>query len=358
MSDRMIAVKCVVWDLDHTLWDGILLEDPEVRLRPGMSEVIRQLDDRGIIQSIASRNNAEDALNQLRLLELEPFFLYPQIHWEAKSASVRRIAEQLNIGTDTILFIDDQPFERDEVRSMLPEVDCIAAEVYMDLLTHPRIACSPVTAEGSSRRTLYMADNKRKQEEAVFQGSAEQFLRGLQMEFTIFEAAISDLQRAEELTVRTNQLNATGIPYSYEELAFYQRDPDHKLFMCELTDKYGSYGKIGLALVDCSNPQGWHLKLLLMSCRVMSRGVGTIFLNYLMKQAKQCGNSMTADFRLTGRNKQMYVAYMFAGFVGTDSDDGDTQRLVNHLSRIQPYPVHVQVREGRQPFVQGAGGTQ
>jgi FkbH-like protein len=230
------------------------------------------------------------------------------------------------------------------------------AEAYLELPAHPRIACNPVTAEGSARRAMYIADSKRKEEEAAFQGPADHFLRGLQMEFAIFEADASDLQRAEELTVRTNQLNATGIPYSYDELAFYQSDPGHKLYMCELTDKYGSYGKIGLALVDTARPEGWHLKLLLMSCRVMSRGVGTIFLNYIMRQAKQDGERMTADFRLTGRNKQMFVAYRFAGFAGAISNGEDTQRLVNDLSAIQPYPVYVRVVEGRQPFIYESEG--
>src|SRR5437773_2649981 len=118
-------IKCVVWDLDNTLWNGTLLEGDDVRLRDRVEEIIQALDARGILHSIASRNHAETALARLRELGLEEYFLYPQINWGSKAACIRAIGESLNIGLDTICFIDDQPFEIEEVKATLPQVLCL-----------------------------------------------------------------------------------------------------------------------------------------------------------------------------------------------------------------------------------------
>ena len=120
-------IKCVVWDLDNTLWDGILLESNEVRLKPQIRQIIQTLDSRGILHSIASKSNYDDAMARITEFKLEEFFLYPEISWNAKSASIKRIQENLNIGLDALMFIDDQPFERDEVHHEHPEVLCLDA---------------------------------------------------------------------------------------------------------------------------------------------------------------------------------------------------------------------------------------
>ncbi len=131
-------VKCVVWDLDHTVWDGILLEDGDVPLRPGVLDAIRTLDGRGILQSVASRNDADAAMARLRALGIDEYFLYPQINWNAKGQNVAQIAKSLNIGLDTLLFIDDQPFEREEVAFTHDKVLCIDSALLDDLLDRLR----------------------------------------------------------------------------------------------------------------------------------------------------------------------------------------------------------------------------
>src|SRR5690625_82784 len=115
MNRQTEKVKCVVWDLDNTVWDGVLLEGEGLVVRPGIREAMETFDKRGILQSIASKNEFEPAWERLEKFGLAEFFLYPQIGWGAKSESIRKIAEELNIGLDTFAFFDDQPFERDEV---------------------------------------------------------------------------------------------------------------------------------------------------------------------------------------------------------------------------------------------------
>ena len=108
------TIKCVIWDLDNTIWDGTLLEDSSVSLKPRIGEVLEELDRRGILHSIASRNDYDQAMAKLQEFGIADYFLYPEIRWDAKSLSVRLIQEHLNIAYDTLLFIDDQPFERDD----------------------------------------------------------------------------------------------------------------------------------------------------------------------------------------------------------------------------------------------------
>lgn len=108
-------IKCVVWDLDNTLWDGILTEGDDVQLRDGIIDIIKTLDERGILQSVASKNNFEDAYKKLEELGVAEYFLYPQINWNPKSEAVKKIAENINLGIDSFAFIDDSEFEREEV---------------------------------------------------------------------------------------------------------------------------------------------------------------------------------------------------------------------------------------------------
>ncbi|UQA57010.1 HAD-IIIC family phosphatase [Polyangium aurulentum] len=341
VEDEKKIIKCVVWDLDNTLWDGVLLEDGEVRLRAAAAEVIKTLDARGILSSIASRNDHDTAMAKLRALGLSDYFLYPQIHWGSKASSVEAIAKAINIGVDTIAFVDDQPFERDEVRHSLPNILCIDAADVERIPSMPQMMPRFITEDSRMRRRMYLSDMARKHAEDEHRGTPEEFLASLDMRFTIAEAKEEDLKRAEELTLRTNQLNATGYTYSYDELDGFRRSPDHDLLISSLEDRYGTYGKIGLALVE-RRPDVWTLKLLLMSCRVMSRGVGTIMLNHVLTKARDAGVRLRAEFVATDRNRMMYVTYKFAGFREVERD-GARSILENDLSHIQPLPAYMRV---------------
>lgn len=343
MTESKKEIKCVVWDLDHTIWDGTLIENDDVKLKPGIGDVLKTLDARGILHSIASKNNYEDAMEKLKEFAIDKYFLYPEIHWNTKSSGIANIQKNINIGMDTILFIDDQPFEREEVESVLPDVTTIDALEYRNLPDLPRLNPRFITSDSKKRRKMYMDDIKRKVEQDEFKGPEEAFLASLNMHFVIHGAQEEDLKRAEELTVRTNQLNATGRTYDYDELNAFRLSDKHKLLVCELTDKYGSYGKIGLALIEISD-EYWHLKLLLMSCRVMARGVGTVLISHIMQETKKAGKKLRADFRKTDRNRMMYVSYKFANFKEVSSDDEGNILFENDLSMIQAFPPYIDIK--------------
>ena len=335
------SIKCVVWDLDNTLWDGVLLEDERVVLREGVVDVIKTLDSRGILQSIASKNSHESAIAKLQQLGVSEYFIYPQINWNSKASSIREIARLINIGIDTLAFIDDQAFERDEVAFAIPEVLCIDALHLNTLVDMPEMMPRFVTEDSARRRGMYQADIQRNQAEKDFVGPDEKFLATLDMIFSIKPACEDDLQRAEELTVRTHQLNSTGYTYSYEELDAFRQSDNHKLFIAGLDDCYGTYGKIGLALIECQ-PDLWTLKLLLMSCRVMSRGVGTVMVNYMMGLAKEQNVRFQAEFVSTDRNRMMLITYRFGGFKQV-RQDGNFIVFEHDLSQLQAFPEYVNV---------------
>jgi len=336
------SIKCVVWDLDDTVWDGILLEDREVTLRPHVVHILETLDGRGILHSIASRNDRDLALAKLKEFGLDEYFLYPQINWGSKAASIARIAQDLNIGLDAIAFVDDQPFEREEVAFVHGQVLCLDSALLDGVLDRPELNPRFVTEDSRLRRQMYRADIERNRVEAEYVGPKEEFLATLGMRFTIASCREEDLKRAEELTVRTNQLNATGYTYSYEELDELRRSPRHELLIASLEDRHGSYGQIGLTLIE-KGQEVWTIKLLLMSCRVMSKGVGTLLLHHIQRRARDAGVRLRAEFVANDRNRQMLITYRFAGFKEVERL-GEVILFENDYSAVQPPPPYVDLR--------------
>jgi methoxymalonate biosynthesis protein len=313
VPDKPVLVKCLVWDLDNTLWRGTLLEDPEVLLPDEIRDVIVALDSRGILQAIASKNDHDLAWNRLEELGLAEYFVHPRIGWGRKSDSVCEIAGQLNFALSTIAFIDDLPSERAEVTFRAPEVRCYPADQALSLPGLPEFSPEVVTVDARRRRQMYQASFRRDAERDSFTGPDENFLRSLELVMAIKRADEEDLSRVEELTLRTSQMNATGVHYSDATLRGLLADPGHEVLTVTLADRFGPHGAVGVMLLEY-HPGAWHLKLLATSCRVVSFGAGTVILNWLIDQAARAGAHLTADFRRTDRNRMMDIAYRFAGF--------------------------------------------
>ncbi|MEY7972997.1 HAD-IIIC family phosphatase [Saccharomonospora xinjiangensis] len=313
MPDPQNLVKCLVWDLDNTLWQGTLLEDREVRLADAVREVVTTLDSRGILQSVSSKNDQDLALARLDELGIAEYFVLPRIGWGRKSDAVREIAEKLKFKQSTMAFIDDQPAERAEVLYHLPDVRCYTAEQVLSLPALPEFSPATVTTDSRRRRQMYQAGFRREAEQAAFTGPDEDFLRSLHLEMEIGRASREDVSRVEELTLRTSQMNATGVHYSDETLRGLLDDPEHEVLVTSLRDRFGPHGAVGVLLLR-THPGVWHLKLLATSCRVVSFGAGAVLLNWLTDQAARAGVHLVADFRRTDRNRMMEVAYRFAGY--------------------------------------------
>jgi methoxymalonate biosynthesis protein len=315
VPEQPSLVKCLVWDLDNTLWRGTLAEDGDVRIADEVRAVVETLDSRGVLQSIASKNDHEHAWARLEELGIAEYFVLPKIGWGRKSDAVRQIADELNFAPRAVAFVDDQAAELAEVEYHLPEVRRFSADQVLSLVDLPEFSPALVTVDARRRRAMYQAGFRRDAERAGFRGPDEAFLRTLDLELRIERADERALSRVEELTLRTSQMNATGVHYSAEDLRALCADARHEVLVTSMADRFGPYGAVGVLLLEL-RLEVWHLKLLATSCRVVSFGAGTVLLNWLSDQAARGGAHLVADYRPTDRNRMMEIAYRFAGFVG------------------------------------------
>jgi len=294
-------IKCVVWDLDNTLWNGVLVEDgPErLALKTGIADVIQALDQRGILHSIASKNNPEDALQAIKKFQLDHYFLCPQISWQPKSQGIKAIAQQLNIGLDSILFIDDSEFELGEVKAACPDVRVLNARHYGSL--PERGECKVlITAESQQRRKLYQVEANRQTVAQSFSNDYMAFLRHCEIQLTVGPMTEENLERVHELTQRTNQMNFSGNRYDRDVLRKILSRPHLDTFVLSCQDRFGSYGVIGFSIVDRREPL---MTDLMFSCRIQSKRVEHAFLAWLIrKYIAETNRDFHADYRKTPRN--------------------------------------------------------
>lgn len=278
-------VKCVVWDLDNTLWNGTLIETENpasLQLKDGVLDVIQGLDSRGIIQSVASKNDHAAAMAVLERLGVSEYFLYPQIHWNPKSSSVAQIAKSLNIGIDSLAFIDDTAFERNQVASVWPQVRTYDAAEIGDLLALPEFDV-PVTAESKSRREMYRAEEKRNILMQAEQTDIADFIRKCNLRMHLFEPKTEEEKlRCYELIVRTNQLNMTGKKYTTEEFAEVLARPDCTNVAFSCADDFGEYGIVGFGQYRIED-KVLEFTEFAMSCRVAGKFVESALFAYLLK---------------------------------------------------------------------------
>jgi len=314
-------IKCVVWDLDNTLWDGILVEDgPErLRIKAGIAEIIRTLDQRGILHSIASKNNPEEALQVLKKFRLDEYFLCPQISWQPKSTGIQTICQQLNIGMDSILFVDDSEFELQEVKGVCREARVLNSEHYRTLAE--RDECQvPITAESQERRSLYQVEAKRQSMAQNFSQDYMAFLRHCEIQLAVRPMTEENLVRVHELTQRTNQMNFSGNRYSREVLRALLSKPHLDTFVLSCEDRFGSYGVIGFSIVDRREPR---MTDLMFSCRVQSKRVEHAFLAWVIgRYIEETGKDFCANYRRTPRNAMSGQVFADLGLEEIETKDG------------------------------------
>lgn len=311
------AAKCVVFDLDNTLWDGVLLEG-EVRLRPGLAELFRTLDERGILISIASKNAESDALARLERAGLSDYLLHPQIGWDPKSAGLARIAATLDIGIDTFLFVDDNPFERAEIAAALPQVEVLPDSALATLADHPRLQ-GAVTAESKGRRAMYR-DAAAREVAATGFADYHAFLKDCAIEVEIRPDRPGDLERVAELVQRTNQLNFSGRKYDRAAITGLLADPDRPRFVVGVRDKFGSYGTVGFCL---ARREGATVRVedFMLSCRVQGKYVEQALFAWLAEHFPGgYPQRIEVNFRPTPRNAAALRVLESLGF--EQSGDG------------------------------------
>jgi FkbH-like protein len=309
------AVKCVVWDADHTLLDGVFLEaggEPP-GADPAMVAVLAELSGRGILHAIASRNPPAVAEHVARVTGAA--FVAAECGWDAKSEAIGRIAGTLGIGTDAIAFVDDDPYERAEVSFARPEVMVLAPAEMASAPGWPEFSPAVVTAEAARRSQLYLDRQRRQAAEREFGGSREEFLRWCQTEITIGPAGPADVDRLAELSARTHQFNsaARALPAA-GFTSLIAAGNSARVLAVRLRDRFGDDGLVGTCVTE-AGPDGWTVTLLAMSCRAMGRGVIDALLAWLIGAAAQARiRELAVPAVLTPRNVPLRLALAAAGF--------------------------------------------
>lgn len=281
-------IKCVVWDLDNTLWNGILIETEDtdsLTLKDGVLQLIKDLDSRGIVQSVASKNDYDQAWPVLEKLDISDYFLYPQINWGAKSSSLKTIAKCLNIGIDSFALIDDSEFERNEVLMNAPEVRVYTEKQINELLSLGEFDVV-VTEDSKHRREMYRAEEQRAILQQDNQDDAVEFIKKCNLTIEIFEPKTDEeLLRCFELITRTNQLNLSGRKYTKEEFNQMLSLLERKTYAIRSYDNFGNYGIVGFLQYEVKENQ-LVFKEYAMSCRVAGKYIESALFSHLLLEEK------------------------------------------------------------------------
>ncbi|MEI6515061.1 MAG: HAD-IIIC family phosphatase [bacterium] len=336
-------VKLVVFDLDNTLWDGILVEaqDGKVALKSGIREILDTLDQRGILLSVASRNTEDVAKRKLEEFGLLDYFLSPQINWGRKSESIRRIIQEVNVGEDTVAFVDDSEFERAEVTQALSDVRGYDARYLAELPEHEEFIV-PVTDESRSRRMLYRTENRRKAVLAASRVDYDTFLENCKIVLRLMPLNQGNQERVYELVQRTNQLNYSGTRYTREALAQQVSHPGVVPVVMDGEDTFGAYGIVGFALLRVES-DSVVVADMMFSCRIQGKKIENSFLAHIVRAAATAG---LADciclYNRTQRNASAGALFPAMGFA-LKSDDRPSPVERHEIGVHTPLPGRLPV---------------
>jgi FkbH-like protein len=309
-------VKVVAWDLDNTLWQGVLVEDgPEgLVLRPEVVELIHKLDERGIVQAVVSKNDHERAWELIEAFGLAEMFVAVGINWGAKSNNLRQVAETLNLNLDSFAFIDDSPFERAEVSSELPQVRTIDALKLEGLLDLPEFDVK-ATAEGKRRRLSYLAEGKRREASQSFSDNYADFIRSCEIRAELFTPREpGDVARCLELIQRSNQLNLSTVRYTAPEFTALLEKPETLALGLRVADRFGDYGIVGFASIDLGGERPI-LNDLVISCRIAQKKIEAAWFGWVGDQLVTRGyHELDARFIPSARNGVLLETLTEIGF--------------------------------------------
>ena len=316
-----VSRKCIVLDLDNTLWGGIVGEDgfdgielDQTSNGKAFVEFQKQLLSlwqQGIILAINSKNNFDDAMKVIRehpdMILREKHFASIQINWDDKAQNIKQIAEEINIGLNSIVFFDDDKLNQERIKQEFPEVLTVDMpndpSQYSSILTNLNdFNALQRTEEDTKRGVMYAQQRQRKQFENTV-SNLDQFLKQMDIKVKIKQSNGFLIPRISQLTLKTNQFNLTTRRYQEEEIRKFSKDENFEVGCAQVLDKFGDNGITGAYIVK-KNETNWILDTFLLSCRVMGRGVEDAMLSHILKDAKNNGiEEFKAEFIPTLKNK-------------------------------------------------------
>ena len=325
--------KCVILDLDNTLWGGIIGDDGIENLQLGELGLgkaftnfqiwLRNLKERGIILAVSSKNTEEIAKEVFlkhpgMVLKLEDISVFAA-NWETKVDNILFIQSVLNIGFDSIVFIDDNPFERTIVKQHIPFITVPdlpedPAEYLPYLQSLQLFETGSFSDEDANRTRQYQEEAERLSLQKKFLSEAE-FLESLQMEATIKMVDSFSCPRVAQLTQRSNQFNLRTVRYTEQDITSLMKDPSVFTLTVSMKDTFGDYGLISCVILKYKNQKTAFIDTWIMSCRVLKRGVENLLLNELVKRLNERGfEFIEAEYIPTAKNALVKDHYSLLGF--------------------------------------------
>lgn len=325
--------KCIVLDLDNTLWGGVIGDDGINNIEIGelgrghaftnFQRWLKQLKQNGIILCVCSKNNEEIAKEPFEkhdemVLKLSDISVFVA-NWDDKATNIKMIQQTLNIGMDSIVFIDDNPFERNLVREMIPDITVPELPGdpahYLSFLQSCNLFDTiSYTGENADRTSQYQAEFERKKLETSFE-SIDDYLISLEMigEARHFEE--SKYSRIAELSQRSNQFNLRTIRYTEDDIRRIAEDRNYLTIYYTLKDKFGDHGLVGVIIMHKQDEKAVFIDTWFMSCRVLKRGMEEYIVNTAIKVAKNAGYSVVnAEYIPTKKNMMVQDIYPHMGF--------------------------------------------
>lgn len=326
--------KCLVLDLDNTLWGGVvadigienieLSEFKEGARYKDFQKRIKELKELGVLLAICSKNEENYAMdvfekNKEMVLKNDDFII-KKINWQPKSKNISEIAEELNIGLDSIVFIDDSPFEREEVKSNLPQVivpefpeDTSELENFIIDVYKNYFYTINQTEEDKKKTKMYL-DNIKRETEKKKSASIDEFLEKLNTKIYLWKLKPENLQRAHQLIHKTNQFNLTTKRYTEKQLQDFMNDPSYEIYVSRVEDKFGDNGIVFL-LIAKKDDKKILIDSLIMSCRVMERFIEDRIISYLEDQWFKDGfEEIESTYIKTERNKPVENLFERLGY--------------------------------------------
>jgi FkbH-like protein len=346
--------KCIVVDLDGTLWGGVVGEVGAEGIQlgptaPGVEfvdfqEALLNLMKRGVLLAICSKNNMDDVMPVLRehehMVLREEHFSAVRINWRNKAENLAEIAEELNIGLDALVFLDDNPAERALVRQLLPEVLTVelprdASQLRSTLEGLTDFEVLALTREDELRVSQYQA-NRRRQALERSSGSLHEYLHSLEIRADIARAGAHHVPRLVQMLNKTNQFNTTTRRYQAQEMTRFVASPDHRVYVLEMADRFGEHGIVGAAIVG-EEGEAWCIDSFLLSCRVMGLSVETVLLKRIYDAARvREVPRLVGEFIRTARNGPTADFYRRHGFrLEGDANGAQAWILDPRVDRIE-----------------------
>lgn len=319
-------LKVLALDLDHTLWGGVLGEEGVNGLKIGhdypgnvylrIQQLVLGLKQQGVLLVLLSKNDLKDVTQAFRnlpdmVLRLDDFTKV-RVNWRPKYENLREIAQELNLGLDSFLFVDDEAFEREEMAYHLSEVQVLAVNqdplnILRTLATAETFETFRVGEEDRFRSQHYTAEGQRRAFQEKKNGNVEDFLKSLDIEVTIASVNESNLPRVVQMLGKTNQFNVTTRRHTEAEIRRFMSSPRNILLTLKLRDRFGDQGIVGLALALTEPAQEkLYLDSFLLSCRAIGRGCELALWSELLARASQAGYlSLNAEYLATEKNRQV-----------------------------------------------------